>query len=113
MNFVQALFGPPLPSTDAVEVSEKLKNGKRPILVDVRQPDEYQRGHINGAKLVPLGELGRRMKELPKNREIVVVCATGNRSRSATKMLVREGYNAVNMKGGMMSWARSGFKVKK
>ena len=113
MNLIQSLFGPPLPSTNAVEVSEKLKNGKRPLLVDVRQPNEFQRGHINGAKLIPLGELGRRMKELPKTKEIVVVCATGNRSRSATKMLVREGYNAVNMKGGMMSWARSGFKVKK
>ena len=113
MNLIQTLFGPPLPSTDATEVSEKLKNGKRPLLVDVRRPDEYRRGHINGAKLIPLGELGRRMKELPKNKEIVVVCATGNRSRTATKILVREGYDAVNMKGGMVSWARSGFKVKK
>jgi len=113
MNLIQALFGPPLPSTDAAEVSEKLKNGKRPLLVDVRQPDEYKRGHIDGAKLIPLGELGRRIKELPKNKEIVVMCATGNRSRTATKMLVREGYHAVNMKGGMMSWTRSGFKVKK
>ena len=113
MDLMKALFGSPLPSTSAAEVSEKLKNGKRPLVVDVRQPDEYNRGHINGAKLIPLGELSGRLKELPKNKEIVLVCATGNRSRSATKILVREGYEAVNMNGGMMSWARSGLPIKK
>ena len=113
MDLMKALFGQPLPSISATEVSEKLKNGKRPIVVDVRQPDEFRRGHISGAKLIPLGELSSRMNELPKDKEIVLVCASGNRSRSATKMLVREGYEAVNMNGGMMSWARSGLSVKK
>jgi rhodanese-related sulfurtransferase len=53
------------------------------------------------------------MNELPKDREIVCVCASGNRSRSATKMLIRAGYNAVDMKGGMMSWSGNGFTMKK
>lgn len=113
MNLLQSLFGPPLPSVDAAELSEKLKNGKRPLVVDVRQPHEYQGGHINGSKLIPLNELPRRLKELPKEREIVFVCATGNRSRTATKMLLREGYNAVNMSGGMMSWRRGRLPVKR
>ena len=113
MDLMKALFGQPLPSISATEVGEKLKNGKRPIVVDVRQPEEFRRGHISGAKLIPLGELSSRMNELPKNKEIVLVCASGNRSRSATKMLVREGYEAINMNGGMMSWARSGLSVKK
>ena len=113
MNLLQSLFGPPLPSVSAAELGEKLKNGKRPLVVDVRQPEEYRTGHINGAKLIPLGELGGRMKELPKDREIVCVCATGNRSRSATKMLIRAGYNAVNVKGGMVSWSGNGFTTKK
>lgn len=113
MNLLQSLFGPPLPSVSAAELGEKLKNGKRPLVVDVRQPEEYRTGHINGTKLIPLGELGGRMKELPKDREIVCVCATGNRSRSATKMLIRAGYNAVNMNGGMVSWSGNGFTTKK
>jgi len=113
MNLLQSLFGAPLPSVSAAELSEKLKNGKHPLVVDVRQPEEYRTGHINGAKLIPLGELGRRMKELPKDKEIVCVCATGSRSRSATKMLVDAGYNAVNMNGGMMVWSGRGFSMKK
>lgn len=113
MDFMKSLFGAPLPSVSAAELSEKLKNGKRPLVVDVRQPDEYRRGHISGAKLIPLGELSQRLSELPKDKEVVCVCASGNRSRSATKMLVREGYDAVNMNGGMMSWSRSGLSIKK
>jgi len=113
MSFLQSLFGAPLPSVSAADLSEKLKNGKRPLVVDVRQPEEYRQGHIDGAKLIPLGELPQRLKELPKDKEIVCVCASGNRSRSATKRLIHEGYNAVNMNGGMMSWARSGLSIKK
>jgi len=113
MDLMKALFGQPLPSVSAAELNEKLKNGKRPLVVDVRQPEEYRRGHISGSKLIPLGELSSRMNELPKDKEIVLVCASGNRSRSATKRLVSEGYNAVNMNGGMMSWARSGQAIKK
>lgn len=113
MNVLQSLFGPPMPSVSAVELNEKLKAPKRPFVVDVRQPDEFRTGHIISAKLIPLGELGSRMNELPKDKEIVCVCATGSRSRSATKMLIRAGYNAVDMKGGMMSWSSKGFTTKK
>ena len=113
MNLLTSLFGTPLPSLNATELSEKLKNGKRPLVVDVRQPDEYRSGHIIGAKLIPLGELGQRINELPKDREIICVCATGNRSRSATKLLLREGYNAFDMSGGMMTWSRAKLTIKK
>lgn len=113
MNLLQSLFGPPMPSVSAAELNEKLKAPKRPLVLDVRQPEEFRTGHIVSAKLVPLGELNRQMKELPKDREIVCVCATGSRSRSATKMLIRAGYHAVNMKGGMMSWSGNGFTMKK
>ncbi len=113
MSLFSLLFGKPVPAINAVEVSEKLKNGKHPLVVDVRQPDEYRSGHIAGAKLIPLGELNRRMKELPQSREIICVCASGNRSRSATKILNGAGYQAVNLKGGMLSWRRASFKVKK
>jgi len=113
MNLFDLLFGKPVPTLNVLELNEKLKNGKRPLVIDVRQPDEYRSGHIAGAKLVPLGELSRHIKELPQNREIVCVCASGNRSGSAARTLVSAGFNAVNLKGGMLSWRRASFQVKK
>lgn len=112
MSLLSSLFGPPLPSLNALELSEKLKNAKRPLVLDVRQPEEYRTGHIIGAKLIPLGELGQRLKELPKDKEIVCVCASGSRSRSATKLLIREGYNAFDMSGGMLMWSRAKLTMK-
>jgi rhodanese-related sulfurtransferase len=94
-------------------LSEKLKSGKRPMVIDVRQPEEYRTGHIAAAKLIPLDELKQRLNELPKNREIFCVCASGSRSRSATKILVGAGYNVFDMKGGMGMWQKSGLPVKK
>ena len=112
MNLLQSLFGPPIPSVSAVELNDKLKQPKRPLVLDVRQPDEFRTGHIIGAKLIPVNELGRRLNELPKDKEIVCVCASGSRSRSATKMLLSAGYNAVNMNGGMMTWVSAKLTVK-
>jgi rhodanese-related sulfurtransferase len=112
MSLLQSLFGSPMPSVSVAELNEKLKNGKRPLVVDVRQPEEFRTGHIIGAKLIPLGELGRRLNELPKDKEIVCVCASGSRSRSATKMLLGAGYNAINMNGGMLMWTRAKLTIK-
>jgi len=113
MNLLEKIFGKPLPAVSAMDLNEKLKNGKRPLVLDVRQKDEYRSGHIAGAKLIPLNELGRRMKELPQSREIVCVCASGSRSSSATRLLTGAGYNAINMKGGMSAWRRADLAVKK
>jgi len=113
MNLLNLLFGKPVPTINAIELGALLKNGKRPLVIDVRQPNEYQNGHISGAKLIPLGELKQRMNKLPRNKNIVCVCASGNRSRTATRILVEAGFDATNMKGGMHSWRRSRFPVKK
>ena len=113
MNFLSNLFGSPIPALSVTELNEKLKNGRPPLVIDVREPAEYHQMHIGGAKLIPLGELSRRMRELPKDREIVCVCASGSRSSSATKMLVAAGYNAINMNGGMFTWQRAGLPFKK
>jgi rhodanese-related sulfurtransferase len=113
MNLLSSLFGPPLPSLDAMELSEKLKADKQAVVLDVRQPEEYREGHIAGSKLIPLGELNRRINELPKNKEIICVCASGSRSQSATKFLVGAGFDAFNMNGGMYMWQRAKLPVKK
>jgi rhodanese-related sulfurtransferase len=113
MNLLSSLFGSPLPSLNALELNEKLKNDKQVIVVDVRQPEEYREGHIAGSKLIPLGELNKRMNELPKDKEIICVCASGSRSQSATKFLISAGFNAFDVKGGMFMWQRSNLPVKK
>jgi len=113
MSFLSSLFGPPTPKLTAAELSEKLKFGKHPLVIDVRQPEEFRQGHINGAKLIPLNELHKRMGELSKTREIVCVCATGSRSASAAKTLMKEGYTVFDMPGGMIAWKREKLPIKK
>lgn len=113
MSIFTTLFGPPVPTLKPAELQEKLKNGKRPFLLDVREKSEMREGYISGAKLIPLRQLGNRMKELPKDREIVCVCRSGHRSRSAAKKLIAAGYSASNMKGGMLAWGWSKLPVKR
>ena len=113
MSLLSLLFGPPVPSLTAEELGEKIKGSGRILVVDVREPDEYRQGHISNSKLIPLNEIKKRMNELPKNREVVCVCASGSRSRMATKMLVDAGYNAFDMQGGMYMWQRAKLPVKR
>jgi rhodanese-related sulfurtransferase len=94
-------------------LDEQLKNGKRPFLLDVRQPQEYQLGHIPGAKLIPLGSLSSRISELPKDREIICICATGHRSVPAVNKLMAAGIEARSLKNGMIAWQMARLPVKK
>ena len=113
MSFLSNLFGTDAPKLTAAEVNEKIKFGKHPLVLDVRQPEEFQQGHISGAKLIPLGDLRKHLGELPKGREIVCVCASGSRSRSAAKLLGKEGFTVFDMQGGMLAWRRAKFPVQK
>ena len=113
MNFLEKIFGPSVPSITAEALSEKLKVGKHPLIVDVRQPDEFRQMRIAGAKLIPLNELYRRMKELPSSREIACICATGSRSKSAAKILAKAGYQVLDVSGGMHAWRRAKLPVQK
>jgi rhodanese-related sulfurtransferase len=113
MGFLAKIFGEPVPTIQALELQEKLKNGKRPFLLDVRQPEEFRSGHIAGAKLIPLGELGSRLREVPKGREIICICATGHRSVPAVRKLMTAGYTASSMNNGMIAWQRAKFPIQK
>lgn len=113
MNLLEMIFGKPSAVISPAELNEKLKNGKKPIVLDVRQPHEFNQNHINGATLIPLGELSSRLNELPKDKEIICVCQSGNRSGSATKILLNAGYNAINLKGGMLAWRSARLPMKK
>ncbi len=107
------LFGKGISQIEPVQAKSKLSTQPASFLLDVRQPEEYREGHISGAKLIPLGELQRRVKELPRDREIIVVCHSGNRSSSAVRLLASAGYQAVNLRGGMINWARAGLPIQR
>lgn len=113
MSIFSSLFDSSVPVLKPGEVQAKLHNGKRPILLDVREKHETRTGYISGAKLIPLAQLDSRMKDLPKDREIICVCRSGNRSRTAAKKLIAAGYSASNMKGGMLAWGWLKLPVKK
>ena len=74
-------------------------------IVDVRQPKEYEQGHIPGSRLVPLPELGNRLDELDQEKSTLVYCAVGGRSRSAAQILAGQGYKTVyDLAGGFKAW---------
>jgi rhodanese-related sulfurtransferase len=91
------------------EAADLLRSGA--VLLDVREPSEWQAGHAPGARHVPLGTLGSRLDALPRDRRVVVVCRSGNRSARATALLKRSGFDAVNLHGGMQAWASAGLAV--
>jgi len=74
-------------------------------VVDVREPDEFADGHIPGAVNIPLPQLRSRLSELPKDREIHVICRSAQRAYYATRILLQNGFKAKNISGGMLSRA--------
>ena len=77
-------------------------------LLDVREPDEWVAGHAPDAIHIRLRELGVRAGELPRDREVYIICRSGNRSAYATQALASAGLNAVNVADGMTGWAVAG-----
>ena len=90
---------------DAFEIRDEVQ------LVDVREPSEWTVGHIEGAVHIPMGELNHRQDELAKDRTIVAVCRSGNRSGQLTALLAPRGLDIVNMVGGMNAWLAAGLPV--
>lgn len=77
------------------------------VIVDVREPDEWQAGHVPGARHIPLRSLPTRVGELDPNGEIIAVCHSGVRSEAAVKALKQAGFSNVwNLGGGMVAWER-------
>ncbi len=77
-------------------------------IVDVREDSEVAQGRIPGSLHIPLGQLGVRMGELDRQRPVIAVCRSGNRSGFATTLLVSAGYTCDNMAGGMLAWQSAG-----
>ena len=94
---------------DAAESRRRVEAGA--LLLDVRNPTEWQAGHADGAAWIPMTELADRQEELPTDREIVVICKTGSRSAQVAQALVAAGYEAVNVAGGSEAWQEAGFPI--
>ncbi|MDZ5471270.1 rhodanese-like domain-containing protein [Bacillus sp. 31A1R] len=86
------------------EVETLLKNGEKLNIIDVREVDEVEAGKIPGAVNIPLGLVEFRKQDLDKSVEYVVVCRSGGRSGRACQFLENQGFNVINMTGGMLAW---------
>lgn len=94
----------------------QLINHKNAVLLDVREEGEYKLGHILNSTLIPLGQLNGRVNELEryKERPIVVICRSGNRSGSACMTLGKHGFaQTYNLAGGITAWQKANLPVKK
>ena len=91
----------------ATELKARLDAGDDIQLIDVRQPDEYAFASIDGAKLIPLGEIMGRMGEIDESRETVIHCKMGGRSARAIEALQQSGFkgNLKNLVGGITAWS--------
>ncbi|WP_137145004.1 rhodanese-like domain-containing protein [Mycolicibacterium sp. CR10] len=81
------------------------------VLLDVREDDEWQRGHAEGAQHIPMGDVPARMAEIDTEAQLFVVCHSGGRSQRVAQYLARNGYEPVNVSGGMLAWAEAGRPV--
>lgn len=94
----------PLPSIDVDTASADTTS----FLLDVREDQEWMAGHVDRAVHIPMGELIDRIDELPRDRRIVCMCRSGNRSGRVVAYLLEHGFDAVNLAGGAQQWASFG-----
>ena len=99
-----------LPAFVSVDEAHQLYEAGTFVL-DVRTPEEWNEFHAPNTILIPLDELASRMDELPKDRPIVVVCRSGNRSQTGRDILLQAGFNATSMNGGLNEWRSKGYAV--
>ena len=96
-----------------VETRRKLL-AREAILIDVRERDEWRAGHVKGARHIPIGELAAHVGELPRDREVLLFCRSGNRSGAATRLLRGQGFEqARNVEGGLIAWTGSGLPLER
>lgn len=103
----------PIPSIDAAEAERRMReDAGPPLLIDVREANEFEEVRAPGAVLVPMSTFAARAGELPSDRPLMVVCHLGGRSAAAAGFLIRSGRtDVVNVGGGMDAWERAGLPV--
>lgn len=98
-----------VPSVSAAEARDLVRSGAQ--LIDVRENNEWNAGHAPQALHVPSGQINAKVNRLKKDKDIIVVCRSGNRSRGVTSQLRQMGYEAFNLSGGMRAWQSAGGQV--
>jgi rhodanese-related sulfurtransferase len=98
-----------VPQVDANEGARLVQEGA--LLLDVREPDEWTAGHAAAATHLPLGQVPDRYGELAKDTQVVAICRMGGRSQRAAEFLESQGFEVVNLAGGMQAWAAAGLDV--
>lgn len=98
----------PLPQEISVSEAKAMQDAGA-FMLDVREPSEWNELHMPGATLIPLGQLASRLSEVPKDKPVVVVCRSGNRSQEGRNILAANGFSSVtSMAGGMRDWQNAG-----
>jgi rhodanese-related sulfurtransferase len=100
---------PEVPHLDPSDAKSRVDSGA--MLLDVRNADEWEAGHVDGATWIPMNHIVDRQGELPTNREIVVICKVGGRSGRVAEALVAAGYDAANVAGGAEAWQAAGLPI--
>jgi rhodanese-related sulfurtransferase len=105
----------PLPTIDVREAERRRREASpRPLVVDVREPNEFAAVRLDDVVLLPMSSFAERFEELPRDRPLLLMCAAGSRSAAATAHLLRNGYSDVtNVAGGITDWERAGLPVRK
>jgi rhodanese-related sulfurtransferase len=99
----------PVPEVDVHTAARG--QGEGALLVDEREPDEFDEVHARGARLIPLGELPDRAGEVPRDRTTYLICRSGARSMRAAEFLAERGWQVVNVAGGTLAWVEAGLPV--
>jgi len=94
---------------DVEELATRLETGV--VVIDVREADEYDSGHVPGARFLPLSELEQRVDEVPADEPVLVICKSGGRSMRACNFLAPFGRDVTNVAGGTLAWIDSGRDV--
>lgn len=100
-------------AVDEIDIEEFARRRSGAVrVIDVREPDEYERGHVPGAVSVPLGAIADRIDEIgPGEGPLYLICQAGGRSRRAAEHLAAAGYDVINVDGGTGAWITSGREV--
>ena len=94
---------------DPQTLNQRLSSPDAPLLVDIRSQAEVAQGMLPDALYIPMHLLPLRMNELPRDRDLVLYCRSGARSYHACAFLLQQGFtNAINLRGGIIAWARAG-----
>ncbi|NDJ51556.1 MAG: rhodanese-like domain-containing protein [Chloroflexi bacterium] len=115
MNLIQSLFGggTAVESITAEDYKKQFKKAKKKhVLIDVRTAREFDEGHVAKSINIPLSDLNQQLERIPTDQTVVLICASGSRSRVAANKLMKAGYeNIINLHGGTSAWVQAGGKL--